>query len=338
MIRTLTLAALAALTPSVPSGHPIDARHGGRVVEARGGARFGWPGAWFEGRFEGRAVHAAVATESDFFRLLVDGVERARLDPGHQQVTIDGLADGAHVVRLELLTENQAGSSRFLGFDTPGKPLPPPRPRAHRIEIIGDSHSVGYGDTSPKRDCTRPEVHDTTDTQQAYGPLLAKRLGWDYRVHAYSGFGIVRNYNGGVPGDSMVKRYPRAIPGEPAAAADDGWRPDWVVINLGTNDFSTALHPGEAWADAAALHADYRATYARFLRGLEAKYPKARFVLMAADAFLPDVQAVAAAVKGPVTLVHTPAMELTACDWHPSLKDQQAMADAVAKVIAPAVP
>ena len=57
-------------------------------------------------------------------------------------------------------------------------------------------------------------MHDTTDTQQAFGPLLAKRLDADYRVNAFSGHGIVRNYDGNSPGDSLPKRYSRAIPGE----------------------------------------------------------------------------------------------------------------------------
>src|SRR5581483_9468286 len=98
-------------------------------------------------------------------------------------------------VRLEKMTESQQGGSRFIGlFPTLGDvPLPAPR-RARQIEFIGDSYTVGYGNVSPSRTCTREEVHDRTDTQQAFGPLVARHYDADDRIVAYSGFGIVRNY------------------------------------------------------------------------------------------------------------------------------------------------
>ena len=268
--------------------------------------------------------------------VLIDGKQSVVLtkdSPIH--IVIGGLERRTHVVRLEKRTESQAGSARFLGFSAPGGHALPPRPRRRRIEFIGDSHSVGYGNTSPTRECTREQVHDTTNTQLAFGPLLAKKLDADYRVIAYSGFGIVRNYNGGVPGDSLPKRYARAIPGEEIPADDRGWKPDTVVIDLGSNDFSTKLHAGEAWADEAALHADYRATYARFVRMLLAKYPHARLVLIRYSLFDSDVQAVAAAVASRrVATVAAEPHELTGCDWHPSLADHRAMAEALERALA----
>jgi lysophospholipase L1-like esterase len=252
------------------------------------------------------------------------------------RVTIDGLAPGEHVVRLEKLTESQHGSDGFSGFwpTNGGRPLPA-KAKARRIEFIGDSHTVGYGDTSPRRECTRPEVHDTTNTQLAFGPLLAKRLDMDYRVIAYSGYGVVRNYDGSAPGDSLPKRYPRAIPGEEAPAGSDGWKPAFVVIGLGNNDFSTPLHPGEAWPDQPALHADYRATYVAFVRMLAARYPGARFILLARANFVEDVLDVQRRLgnAAKVEVLPLQELELTGCDWHPSLKDQRAMADQLERAI-----
>ncbi|MBO9715089.1 MAG: lipase [Sphingomonas sp.] len=333
----MLVVATAACAANAPAADTLPVVTGGRVVaEADGSYRFGWPAIYFEGWFEGTAVSVSIETQTELFRLLVDDAERARLGPGQLSAIVQGLAPGRHVVRLEKLTESQDGESRFRGFRIVGRGSAlAPQEKRHAIEFIGDSHSVGYGDTATKRECTRPEVHDTTDTQQAFGPIVARRLGADYRVNAFSGFGIVRNYAGGAPGDSMVLRYARAIPGQGQAASDKGWKPEWIVINLGTNDFSTKLHAGEKWADNAALRADYRATYAAFVRSLMATQPQARFVLMGADAFYGDVQQVAIALATPerVRTLHTPALELTACDWHPSLKDQQVMAEAVLKVI-----
>ena len=116
----MRIAALAALLllGAAPAGQRLPVTVGGRVVAEPGGTmRFGWPGVYFEGRFRATSVTAAVATDQDLFRLYVDDQERAQLSPHHQRITIEGLKDRRHIVRLEKLTERQSGSSRFLGFE-----------------------------------------------------------------------------------------------------------------------------------------------------------------------------------------------------------------------------
>lgn len=316
--------ALAAALMLAPAETPVPLHQGGRVTAD---GRFGWPGVYFEGRFRGTAVTVSVEAGTDHLAILIDGVERAVLKkPGRVERRFDGLADGEHVVRVEKLTETQSGYSRMLGIATNGTALPPVA-RARRVEFIGDSHSVGYGDTSNVRTCTPEAVHDTTNTSLAFGPLLAKKWDADYRVIAFSGRGIVRNYAGGSPGEMLPVLYPRAIPGEPAPAAADGWKPQLIVMNLGTNDFSTPVHAGEAWKDEAALRADYRAKYVAFVRRLQQANSGARFLLMGAANFIADVRAVAAETK--VKAVEVPTLALTACNFHPSLADQRRMADLV---------
>lgn len=316
---------------AIPERMPIPVNAPGRIGAD---GRFGWPGGYFEGRFKGSDVTVSVETGGEPVRLLVDGQVRAILSEMRpSEFTVSGLAKGEHHVRLEKITESQSGGPRFLGFWTTGNAMPA-RKRARQIEFIGDSHTVGYGNTSPTRDCDGARVRLTTDTQLAFGPLAAKALDADYRVIAYSGYGVVRNYAGKVPGESLPFLYRRAVPGDPAvlaAAEDRDWRPRVIVINLGTNDFSSALKPGEIWPDAAALHADYRTRYVAFVRRLQREQPRARIVLMAAANFAPDVAAVAADTGA--TLLRVPTLELTGCNWHPSLKDHRTMADLVARAI-----
>jgi lysophospholipase L1-like esterase len=322
---------------------PLPVHVGGRVVaDAEGAMRFGWPGTYFESRFRGPEVTVVVESGTEHLRLSVDGRERAVLvRPGEARLTLSGLGPGEHVVRLDKLTESQTGGGRFIGFfaGEGTEPLPPPA-RARQIEYIGDSYSVGYGNTSPGRECTAEQVHDLTDTTRAFGPLLAARLGADYRVNAYSGFGIVRNYSGGVPELSLPALYPRLIPGEatPVEAADPDWRPQLIVVNLGTNDFSTPLGAGERWADQAALRANYRARYVAFARALMTRQSQARLVLMGSDDFFGEVEQVARTLdptaSGRVTTLRFGDLERTGCDWHPSLADHRALADLLEEVIA----
>lgn len=325
---------VALSVPAPEQGKRLPVHVGGRAVPEGKALRFGWPGTYFEGRFRGSDVTVAFDTKSDFYRILIDGkVFQTLTKPERTELRVKGLKPGVHTVRLEKLTESQSGGGVFLGFFTSGTPMAAPVLR-NQIEIIGDSHSVGYGNTSPTRDCKAQQVHDTTDTSQAYGPILAGKMGADYRVIAYSGYGVVRNYAGKFPGESLPYLYPRAIPGEAGVAAPDkGWRPRVIVINLGTNDFSTPVKPGEAWADDAALRADYRAKYIGFVRARKAAQPQARVVLMGAENFYADVAAVAEATGA--TPVKVPALEMTGCNWHPSLKDHRVMADLVLRAIAP---
>jgi hypothetical protein len=193
---------------------------------------------------------------------------------------------------------------------------------------------VGYGVRSTKHGCTQAEIHDLTDTSLTFGPILAGRLDADYRIVAFSGRGVVRNYGGAAPGQPLPVLYSRVIPGQAAPSVDpaDPWRPDLIVIGLGTNDFSTPVAPGEAWADEAdTLHADYRRAYAGFIRDLAQRQPQARFLLIAGDSFAADVEQVAKAVDaetpGLATPVRITGMELGRLRLAPVIADQRMMAD-----------
>lgn len=334
-------ALLFAAAAPIEAARPIPVHVGGRVVSEQGGAiRFGWPGVYFEGRFRGTGVEVEAESGTEFLRVTVDGVEKAVLKrPGTARLQIRGLTPGEHVVRIEKQTESQSGGGRFLGFRALGGVPLPPRPRARQIEFVGDSYTVGYGNTSPGRTCTSEEVHDRTDTQQAFGPLVAKKLDTDYRVVAYSGFGIVRNYAGGRAGESLPLLYPRLIPDEAARVERDrgAWRPQLIVVNLGTNDFSTPVKAGEKWGDSAALRADYRRRYEAFARSLLASQPQAKLLLMGSDAFIEDVRQVAGALNaggaGRATVLPFAGLELTGCDWHPSLEDHRRLAAQVEEAI-----
>ncbi len=302
---------------------------GGRVAPTPEGAyAFGWPGVYFEGRFTGPSVEVRVDPGAEHLALSVDGVRKTEIvAPGRLSLKLDDLGPGPHVVRLDKLTERQTGSARFEGFFVEKGRALPATTRPRRIEFIGDSHTVGYGVRSTSRDCTEEQVHDLTDTSLAFGPILAGRLDADYRIEAFSGRGVVRNYNGVAPGEPLPVLLPRLIPGqgEPRIAAGDPWKPDVVVVGLGTNDFSTPLHAGEAWTDEAALRHDYRETYVAFVQGLKASRPGARVFLIAGDTFAEDVAEVAD--RTGAKAVRITDMDRGACHWHPSVADQKMMAD-----------
>ncbi len=328
-----------AAPPEQPQRAVAPVHSGGRVVPAPDGSQsFGWPGVYIEGRFDGTAVRVRFDAPTDHIRLSIDGIEKSVFRaPGPVDTTIADLPAGDHVVRLEKLTETPTGTSRFIAFDVAGKPLAP-RPRSRRIEFIGDSFTVGYGNRSTTTECSAQEVHDRTDTSLAFGPLAAKALDADYRINAFSGFGMVRNYDGNARGQNLPAIYPRTIPGDAAPLTSDaGWQPDAIVINLGTNDFSTALKPREPWTDTLALQAAYRARYSEFVSGLATRHPQARFVLMGSDAFFAQVEEVAASLRtrlpGRVATLRFTGLDLGGCHGHPSLADHRLLAVLVTRTL-----
>ncbi|MDQ0956496.1 hypothetical protein QFZ66_000374 [Streptomyces sp. B4I13] len=148
------------------------------------------------------------------------------------------------------------------------------------IGFIGDSLTVGYGNLSASRDCTGDQVRRTTDADVSHGALTARRLGADYRLNAYSGLGMVRNYNGGSPDVTYRTFYDHALLKVPGDVWQNPgtWRPRLVVANLGTSDFSTAVNPGEPWTPDS-LAAAYRTAYSDFLQKPRTRYGAATTIV-----------------------------------------------------------
>lgn len=317
--------------PETTALAPLPAQAGGRTSAGADGWTYQWPSAYFEAAFEGDSVLFRVGPGRQILHVFVDGAQVGRLvGDAPNLYRLKDLSPGRHLVRLAVVGEMQAGPARFGGFFLEhGKALPLVAPR-RQIEFIGDSHSVGYGDASDKRACTPDQVWLTTDNAIAFGQLTARRFGAAHQVNAISGRGIVRNYDG-MAGDTLPQAWPKALLGPAPAYQNDAWRPQVVVVNLGTNDFSTPLKPGEPWKDRQALRDDYAATYVRFVQDIRARQPQAFFVLLAPPSaeneIAHEVDRVAERLRaaGETRLAVIPVgdMELTGCDWHPSARDQQ---------------
>jgi lysophospholipase L1-like esterase len=348
-----TLTGLPLDDPSLSDAQPLAAAVSGRVVPvavpAGGGAasslgfRHAWPAIVAVARFEGDRLVAAFDDDANRYRIRIDGGPEHLVDrPGRWALRFDGLGPGPHTARLEKLSE--AGAGTFAGFLVPagGAALDPPAPSARRIEFIGDSDTVGYGNTSPTRVCEGEEVFLATDTQASFGPRVARAFDADARIVARSGIGLVRNYGGGQDG-TMSDLYPLALTDEAAPLAADGWAPQIVVLTLGSNDFATPLGPGEPWPDQSALRDEFQAAVTRFLAGLRARYPDAFLLVAVPREYDGGDYAVAteAAVEGlrtegeaAIDLIPLPVLERTACHWHPSLRDHGAMAETLIAYIA----
>jgi hypothetical protein len=334
--------ALASTSRASAAQAPAGAHTVGRVKEAADGfVQYTWPGISFEGRFRGTGVGIVLDDADNDYDVQIDGETVDTLvTPGQVTHQIDGLAAGEHSVRVVKRTESTWVAGRFGGFVAAqgGEILPKPEARSRQIEFIGDSHTAGYGNVSDGRDCSgNGGVSRNTNTDLSFGALTAQGLEADYQINAYSGRGMVRNYNGSEPGTSYRTFYERAllhVDGDvwekPAS-----WQPQLVVIGLGINDFSTPLNSGEAWATHEELVADYETAYHGFLDTLRERYGAETFLVVLATgsgdttAFPDTAQRIVEDRNGQGDdrvgyLSYADAgLDLLGCDYHPSVADHE---------------
>jgi lysophospholipase L1-like esterase len=331
---TIAVNSLGIPCPDCKDGERVPLHVGGRAYQHMRQ----WPGAYWEANIKGESFKLILSDNANMFGVYVDGRKvDTQTKPRYQAIQYSGFSDGPHSIRIETQTESQGGE--YFGVtdvevDNPAKSLPAPAPRARQIEFIGDSYTVGYGNTSPKQQCTRDEVWATTDTSQAFGPLTAKHYDADYQINAISGRGMVRNY-GGFIADTLPEAYPYVLFDKQTKYDDPNWRPQIIVIGLGTNDFTTPLNPGEKWKTRDDLHKDYEATYVKFVQNLRAKNPQAFFILMATDQVDGEIQSEAQKVMaalqsaGEARIAFLPMNNLSfgGCDWHPTIADDRKVSD-----------
>jgi lysophospholipase L1-like esterase len=333
LLALVATAALASCAAERERLVPLDYHVGGvtRLVAENGSTahEYMWPGVYFAANFAGPSVSLSVEDEHNVLNVYIDDELQLILPrAGRRNVALTDLGEGEHTVRIEKTSETQGPTARFHGFFVPDADDRRPPPVYERaIEFIGDSFTVGYGNSSTGTACTATQVRDTTNTSLAFGPLVAKHFDADYRILASSGFGMVRNYANKQPGTTMPVLYRQALAGEP----DRAWQPDVIVVWLGTNDFSTELREDDRWADPAALQQDFRTTYVSFVESLQQASPEARIVLIASGKFIDDVRDVQSrlALSAPnntLSVLHMGELDYQGCHAHPSVADHVAVA------------
>ena len=265
----------------LPAASP-EIRFVGRTErDAAGGVTFDWSGTWFECGFTGRSVAVRVSdTHKNYYNVFIDGEQTAVVSTfGRDSVVMlaEGLAAGPHTLRMQKRTEAEQGRTTIhaLLLEGGGILTPLPVPGRH-IEFIGDSLTCGYGTEGAS--ANDPFLPETENCDKAYGCISARYFGADYTLIAHSGRGVARNYGDEHPTsqNTMADRIARLFDETP----DSGWdfagspyRPDIVVINLGTNDFSTRPHPSEE---------QFAAAYTGILQTLRRVYGEAVPILCVA--------------------------------------------------------
>ncbi len=294
------------------------------------GPRFAFPGSAISAHFSGTGIGVVLDDSGqNQFDVVVDGAAPMLLSTQGSVSTLlaTGLVAGEHDVTLVKRTESFQGIVQFKGFMPVGGALiATPFPFSRSMELVGDSITCGYGDLGTVPTCTFSA--DTEDENQAWGALAAQQLGAMHVAVAYSGKGIYRNYGGDMT-DPMPVVWARTFADDPSSTYDFmQYVPDVVVINLGTNDYSTG-DPG----------LPFESAYTAFLVQVRLAYPGA-FIVCATGPMTDDATyrahvqaAIDATGDSKISTLDLGLQNCSTdgcgCDYHPNQTTQAKMAQAL---------
>lgn len=247
-------------------------RHGRVLTDENGALLLSFSYSGFTLRFHGGDFSlftgAYAVSKAAFFTVTVDGYTEKIMVHGNEAEHIFHLPVGEHTLtvrRASAFSASRPVAFQSIGFQGDVTLLPPPAEKSFKMEFLGDSITCGYGILGAPA-----EVYDskTEDATINYAAQIAKAFDAEARFIAYSGQGIVHNCIGeiGLPIPTLFRsaqRHTETV----AWDFDDGFIPDVVVVNAGTNDVGGKTTDDEMYQGATA-----------FLKDIRAHYPQAKIV------------------------------------------------------------
>ena len=340
--KTTSATSTTTKASATPSGSYF--RYLGRVNPAT--KELTWPASGITFTFTGTSASVPITsiTGANAIIVSVDGVVTTIDNVTGTSISTGTLAQGVHTVEIRKKSEASFGSFSIGNPTTSGTFSPVTQPKK-RIEIIGDSISVGYG-----LDGTYPRVNTANleNAPQTYGALTAKNLSADYSIVAWSGKGIIRNYvtaSGDDGQPTVPELWTRYGANDPANSYDFKLPVDIVVLNLGTNDFGFTSYDANGVAFQARPLLDmtaYTNALVKFAKTIQGKYAGAELFIttspLIGDGYPPEdpmqktkqqgaVKAAVAQIGAKAHFVDFPSQDSSnnniGCDYHPSALTQQ---------------
>lgn len=320
----------------------------GRTKPLADGLWLAFSGSGAEFVFHGK--YAAVTIAGDDNAALADNAQnqaRIAIEVNGQRV-VDDMIDAPEktytafeaakaqdvVVRIVKLSETAMSTCaiRAITVDSEDGIRPTPA-KAHAIEVIGDSITCGYGVDDEVAE--HHFVTGTEDVTRAYAYRTARALDVDYSMVSISGYGIISGYTATGEEPVAVQTIPqyydklgfsygayRGLKAQETAWDFAAYRPELIVINLGTNDDSYTR-------DDPQRQETYRAAYTAFLKDVRRHNPAAKLLCVLGimgDRLYPVVEAAAAAYTAETGDTDIACMHFTpqlaedgyVADWHPT--------------------
>lgn len=335
---------------SLPSLHTADhplLRWQGRTYAENGGVHaLAGSAASLTFRCTGNTCKIHMANQSpewsyNYFSVIVDGERSPRIALQSRAFTtfdlpITSTAD-YHTIEIHKETEASCGQILIQAIEVDSL-LEWPKSTKPKIEFIGNSITAGMASDTVMIPCGAGSWFDQHNAYDAFGPTVARALDCDYMLSAVSGMGMYRNWNSDSPVMKDVYES-TTLSDDPASPRWDvnSFRPDIIVIGLGTNDFSEGDHVTPRLPFDEEKFID---TYFLFLKKIFTLQPQASIVITNSAIFdyrrdieftqylnqiklrakleIPDML--------PVTIFKYSLFEALGCSYHPVLSQHAQMA------------
>ncbi len=206
-------------------------------------------------------LHAEWSLYEPWFSFEINGevFSRRMAAQGTERVCVFRGMNPDVVKNVRIIKDTQAMSAdpesvlQICALETDGT-FEPVEPRALKLEFIGDSITSGEGDIGAKAE--EDWISMFFSAQNNYAVMTGRALNADIRVLSQSGWGIGcswdNNPHGAIP--PVYEEVCGLLNGSKNEAlgahrANDfaAWQPDYVFINLGTNDCGSFSQP--MWRD-----------------------------------------------------------------------------------------
>ena len=293
-----------------------------------------FPGTQIHAQFEGSTFALLLKPYSGYIMVKIDNEPIVKVNADRADsiyIVNDELKDKMHRATITFCNEGMDLRPAFKGLliedgkELGRRPVLPLR----KIEIIGDSHTCGYGvEASSQHD------HYTlanSNVYYSYASVMARSLNAQVVISARSGNGVYRNYSGPKEGNpnNMTAVWDRYNINDSLPRWDfSRYTPDVLCITLGDNDCSTKGYDIELLSKA----------YYKLYEGVRREYPETKIVFVSSPAMggegLKDQQETMAAIvsrinsegDSKVSMFKSPTRDLNfplGADWHMG-KQQQA--------------
>ncbi|MFG0250238.1 MAG: SGNH/GDSL hydrolase family protein [Phycisphaeraceae bacterium JB051] len=234
-----------------------------------------WTGSTVRCRFVGTSIAAKLITQSKkiSYQVIVDGKPTKMIMVTPQADTYilaENLPAGEHTVELFRRCEAYFGAARLGGFElSEGAKLLTVPVAKRKVMVIGDSITCAYGSEEPNR--SKGNTAENENGYMSYAAITARNLDADIMMVCWSCRGMYRNRNlEHKPGqETMPVLFDRIIPQDKNSKWDiNSYKPQVVIINLGTND----LYRGKEQKPALTQE-NYLGAYRQIVAKLKANYP-----------------------------------------------------------------
>lgn len=291
-----------------------------------------WPGSTIETNFTGTSltlnVEGTDPEDTHYLNVYIDGqLTVLKCDYGPKSYTIaTNLDDTTHHLLINKRTEAWT-PIRFNGLilDSNAQLQPYEDTRQLKIEFYGDSITAGVCNESEEG------IDDYDDlahynNEKAFSALLAHKLDAQYSCIAVGGIGVVNGY---LPVDmNDIWDWTILDPDSPSWDFSK-WQSDYVVINLGQNDYSSSLSD------------TFTTEYVTLISKIRSKYPSALIFCTIGPMTASHDESFVQKVQDAVTLANTYGdskvyfhlLSQDAGELHPRVAVNEAMAEELADFI-----